>query len=53
MMIMAGAFGADARLVAFMQYLRVVLVAAVASLVARFWGRPTRPKRASWLVHRA
>src|SRR5262245_49761673 len=37
MMIMAGAFGADARLVAFMQYLRVVLVAAVASLVARFW----------------
>jgi uncharacterized protein len=35
MMIMAGAFGADARLVAFMQYLRVVLVAAVASLVAR------------------
>jgi uncharacterized protein len=37
MMIMAGAFGADARLVAFMQYSRVVLVAAVASLVARFW----------------
>jgi uncharacterized protein len=37
MMIMAGAFGADARLVAFMQYLRVVLVAAVASLVARLW----------------
>ena len=37
MMIMAGAFGADARLVAFMQYLRVVLVAAVASLVARIW----------------
>jgi uncharacterized protein len=42
MMIMAGAFGADARLVAFMQYLRVVLVAAVASLVARFWvGAPS------------
>src|SRR5262249_33270634 len=37
MMIMVGALGADARLVAFMQYLRVVLVAAVASLVARFW----------------
>src|SRR5262245_138742 len=37
MMIMAGAFGADARLVAFMQYLRVVLVAAVATLVSRFW----------------
>jgi membrane AbrB-like protein len=37
MMLMAGAFGADARLVALMQYLRVVLVAAVASLVARQW----------------
>jgi uncharacterized protein len=37
MMILAGAFGADARLVAFMQYLRVVLVAAVACLVARLW----------------
>jgi len=37
MMVMAGAFGADARLVAFMQYLRVVLVAAVATLVARLW----------------
>ena len=29
MMLMAGAFGDDARLVAFMQYMRVVLVAAV------------------------
>lgn len=37
MMLMSGAFGADARLVAFMQYLRVVLVAAVASIVARLW----------------
>jgi uncharacterized protein len=37
MMLMAGAFGADARLVAFMQYLRVVLVAAFATLVARLW----------------
>ena len=37
MMLMAGAFGADARLVALMQYLRVVLVAAVASAVARQW----------------
>lgn len=36
MMIMADAFGADGRLVAFMQYLRVVLVAIVASIVARF-----------------
>jgi membrane AbrB-like protein len=37
MMLMAGAFGADARLVALMQYLRVVLVAAVASGVSRQW----------------
>ena len=37
MMVMAGAFGADARLVAFMQYLRVVIVAALASVVARLW----------------
>jgi membrane AbrB-like protein len=35
MVLMAGAFGADARLVAFMQYFRVVLVATVATLVAR------------------
>jgi uncharacterized protein len=34
MMIMAEAYGADARLVAFMQYLRVVLVAVVASIMA-------------------
>jgi hypothetical protein len=37
MMVMAGAFGADARLVAFMQYLRVVLVVVIASFVARAW----------------
>lgn len=44
MMLMSGAFGADARLVAFMQYLRVVLVAATASLVARLWvGAPSAP----------
>lgn len=34
MMLMAEAYGADFRLVAFMQYLRVVMVAAVASVVA-------------------
>src|SRR5689334_7904995 len=34
MMLMSGAFGADPRLVAFMQYTRVVLVAAMASIVA-------------------
>ncbi|HEU4985600.1 MAG TPA: AbrB family transcriptional regulator [Rhizobiaceae bacterium] len=37
MVIMAEAFGADARLVAFMQYLRVICVAAVAAVVARLF----------------
>jgi len=36
MVIMADAFGADFRLVAFMQYLRVMLVAAVAAVTAAF-----------------
>ncbi|MGU3401074.1 AbrB family transcriptional regulator [Brucellaceae bacterium D45D] len=36
MTLMAESFGADARLVAFMQYLRVVMVVTVASLVVRF-----------------
>src|SRR6185369_15700444 len=39
MMIMAEAYGADVRLVAFMQFLRVVMVTAAASLVARPIGR--------------
>lgn len=34
MVLMAGAFGADFRLVAFMQYLRVVMVAALAAIIA-------------------
>jgi uncharacterized protein len=34
MMVMAEAYGADFRLVAFMQYLRVVMVAVVASVVS-------------------
>jgi uncharacterized protein len=37
MMVMADAYGADARLVAFMQYVRVLMVALVASIIARFW----------------
>ena len=37
MMLMAEAFGADARIVAFMQYLRVVFVALAASIVAKIW----------------
>jgi len=38
MTIMAEDYGADMRLVAFMQYLRVVMVAGVAALVARLFG---------------
>lgn len=37
MMLMAEAYGADAQLVAFMQYLRVVFVALAASATARLW----------------
>ena len=37
MLIMAEAHGADVRLVAFMQYLRVVCVSVTASLVAHWW----------------
>jgi len=37
MIVLAEAHGADARLVAFMQYLRVAVVAAGASIVARLW----------------
>jgi membrane AbrB-like protein len=37
MVIMSEAYGADARLVAFMQYLRVVFVAVAASAVSRLW----------------
>ena len=38
MVVMAEAYGADVQLVAVMQYLRVALVAALASIVARMWG---------------
>jgi len=37
MVLMASAFGADARLVAFMQYLRVIVVSIAAALVAGFF----------------
>uniref|UniRef100_UPI002FDA3BC2 AbrB family transcriptional regulator n=1 Tax=Pantoea septica TaxID=472695 RepID=UPI002FDA3BC2 len=37
MTLMAESFGADVRLVAFMQYLRVMMVALVATLVTRLW----------------
>lgn len=37
MVLMAGAFGADTRLVAFMQYLRVIIVSVGAALLAGLW----------------
>jgi membrane AbrB-like protein len=37
MVVMAEAYGADARLVAFMQYLRVIFVALAAAAIAHFW----------------
>ena len=37
MVLMADAFGADARLVAFMQYLRVIFVSVTAAVIARLW----------------
>ena len=47
MVLMSEAYGADARLVAFMQFLRVVLVALVASAIARLWGsHPAGPAAA-------
>ncbi len=41
MVIMAAEFGADARLVAFMQYFRVACVAGLASVVAAVWAHTT------------
>jgi uncharacterized protein len=41
MVLMAEEYGADSRLVAFMQYLRVVCVAGAAAVIARFWGEPS------------
>jgi uncharacterized protein len=51
MVVLAEAHGADVRLVAFMQYVRVLVVALSAALVARFWlgGMPARPA-AHWLA---
>lgn len=37
MVLMAGAFGADQRLVAFMQYMRVIFVSMTAAIVAKLW----------------
>jgi membrane AbrB-like protein len=43
MVVMAEAYGADVRLVAFMQYLRVAVVTAVAALVAHLWTSRSAP----------
>ncbi|HVJ51696.1 MAG TPA: AbrB family transcriptional regulator [Aliidongia sp.] len=40
MTLMSESYGGDIRLVAFMQYLRVVMVAVAASLVSRIWAVP-------------
>jgi membrane AbrB-like protein len=48
MVLMAGAFGADQRLVAFMQYYRVVLVTGAAALIARLWVGETGVSHIVW-----
>jgi uncharacterized protein len=49
MVLMAGAFGADTRLVAFMQYLRIMMVATLATVVARVWlGAHGTPPATVW-----
>jgi uncharacterized protein len=50
MTLMSESYGADVRLVAFMQYLRVVLVAAIAALVARLFGVNPQHHAASDMV---
>ncbi|MGF6174188.1 membrane AbrB-like protein [Ensifer sp. 4252] len=46
MLLMADAYGADARLVAFMQYLRVIFVASTATMVAHLWVTGTEAETA-------
>lgn len=51
MVLMAEAFGADVRLVAFMQYLRVIMVTLAAAFIARFWmdaGGSAEPPARIW-----
>lgn len=53
MVLMAESYGADVRLVAFMQYLRVAVVTAVAALVAGIWSphvATTVVGHTSWLA---
>jgi uncharacterized protein len=48
MIVMADSFGADMRLVALMQYMRVLFVAIAASLIARFWLQSTGVGATAW-----
>ncbi len=51
MTLMSASFGGDMRLVAFMQYTRVVIVATIAAVVARIWADPTAaPPAVAWLA---
>jgi membrane AbrB-like protein len=47
MVLMSEGFGGDPRLVAYMQFLRVMMVALVASIVARLWSAPGGGVRAA------
>src|SRR5580658_2366883 len=47
MVLMSEGFGGDPRLVAYMQFLRVMLVAIAASIVARLWAVPGGAVRAA------
>jgi membrane AbrB-like protein len=47
MVLMAETFGADVRLVAFMQYLRVVMVTLAAAFIARIWVEPSAAAQAA------
>ncbi|MET0313813.1 MAG: AbrB family transcriptional regulator [Hansschlegelia sp.] len=48
MTLMSESFGADIRLVAFMQYARVVMVVLAASLVSRLWATPGAELAVVW-----
>jgi uncharacterized protein len=50
MTLMSASFGADMRLVAFMQYTRVVIVASLAAVLARLFGTPDGGAGGGWLV---
>ena len=54
MMLMADAYGADIRQVAIMQYLRVVIVTVLATVVAHFWMGGAHPDHgvfSNWFDH--